>query len=158
MQVHRQILGHFLGQGRHKDPLLSGSAGIDFPNQVIDLPLDGPHLHLRIQQPRGPNDLLYDLSGTGALVLARSGGDIDHLIDLLVELFEIQRAVIIGRWQAEAIVHQGILPAPVPGIHGPALGQGHMAFINEHKKIFRKIIQQGGGGANRGARPWITRE
>ena len=60
-----------------------GGAGVDFPDQVVDLPLDGPHLHLRIQQPRGPNDLLYDLSGTGALVLTRSGGDIDHLIDLL---------------------------------------------------------------------------
>ena len=150
LQVHRQVLGHFLGQSCHQDPLLSGRAGIDFPNQVIDLPLNGPHLHQGIQQPRGPDDLLHNLAGTGTLILAGSSGDVNHLIDLLIELLEVQWPVVVGGGQTEAIVHQSILPAPVSGVHGPALGQGDVAFVNEHKKIFREIIQQCGRRRSRG--------
>ena len=149
LQIHRQVLRHLLGQGGDQHPLLPGGAQVDLPDEVIDLAVDGPDLYLGIQQARRPDHLLHGLAGPGPLVLPRSGGDVDDLVDLLVELPEVQGPVVIGRRQPEAVVHQGILPAPVPGIHGPALGQGHMALVNEHEIIFREVVQQGGRGRSR---------
>ena len=38
-------------------------AGVDFAHQVVDLALHRPDHHLRVQQARGPDDLLDDLAG-----------------------------------------------------------------------------------------------
>ena len=38
-----QVLGHFLGQGGHQDPLVLLGAGMDLPQQIGDLPLHGAH-------------------------------------------------------------------------------------------------------------------
>ena len=38
LEVGGQILGHTLGEGRHKNPLVPGGAGVDFADEVINLP------------------------------------------------------------------------------------------------------------------------
>ena len=145
LQVYRQVLRHLLGQGRHQNTLVSGGAGVDLPDQIVDLPLNGTHLHLRVQQSGGTDDLLHRLAGTGALIIAGSGGDVNHLIDLLIEFRKVQGAVVVSRGQTEAVIHQRVLPAPVSGIHGAALGQGHVALVDKHEIVLGEIVQQRGG-------------
>ena len=150
LQVHRQILRHFLGQGGNKHPFLLGRSRIDLADEIVDLAVDRLDFHNWIQQARGTDHLFHDLAGAGTLIFRRSGGNIDHLIDLAVKLPEIQRPVVIGRGQPEAVVHQGILAAAVACVHGPGLGQGHMALVHDEEKILREIVQQSGRGCARG--------
>ena len=149
LEVHRQILRHFLGQGGHQHPLIFRGSGVDLTDEIVDLAVNGPHFHNGIQQSRGADHLLHDLTGPGPLILGGGGRHIDHLIDLAVELRKVQGTVVVGRRQAEAVVHQSILAAPVTGVHSAGLGQCHMALVNEHDKIFREVVQQCGGGRTR---------
>ena len=112
----------------------------------MTLALDGPYLHLGIQQACGPDHLLHDLSRPLRLKGGRGGGDVDHLVDLALELREGQRPVVKGRGQAEAVVHQAGLPGPVAVVHGPDLGQGHVALVHEHQKVLGEVVHQGHGG------------
>ena len=144
-QINRQIFRHFLCECRNQHPLLPCRAGVDFSNQIVNLAVNGANLHHGIQQAGRANHLLHNLAGAAALVLSRRCRNIDNLIDFLVKLPEIQRPVVISRGQAEAVVHQRILPAAVTGIHGATLRQGHMALIDEHQEILWEIIQQCGG-------------
>ena len=141
LQIVGQVLGHFFGQGRDQDALLPGSAGVDLADEVIDLPLHRADLHEGVQQPGGTDDLLHDLARTGALVFTGGGGDINDLVQPLGKLLKVQRPVVKGAGQAEAVVHQGRLSRPVPGVHGPDLGEGDMALVNEHEEVFREVVQ-----------------
>ena len=146
LEIGGQVLSHALGQGGHQHPLISGGAGVDLPDQVIDLALHRADLDLRVQQAGGPDNLLHDLAGPGALILPGGGGDIDHLVHPLLKLLKFQGPVVIGAGQAEAIVHQGGLSGPVPVVHGPDLGQGHVALVDEQHKVLGEVVQQGVGG------------
>ena len=94
----------------------------------------------------GPDDLLHDLAGAGALILSGGGGDVDHLVEPLLKLLKFQWAVVVGAGQAEAVVHQGGLPGPVPIVHSPHLGEGHVALVDEQHKVLGEVVQQGVGG------------
>jgi len=64
--------------------------------------LDRTHLDLRVYQAGGANDLLHDHPGrTGELIGSGSGRDVDGLLDAILKLLELQRAVVHGRGQAE---------------------------------------------------------
>ncbi len=89
LQIIGQVLGHFFGQGRDQHTLLPGGAGVDFANQIVDLPLHGSDLHDGVQQTRGADDLLHDLARAGALVFAGGGGDVDDLVEPLGELVKV---------------------------------------------------------------------
>ena len=145
LEIAGEVLRHLFGQGGHQDPFLPGGAGVDFPDQVVDLALHRADLDHRVQQAGGADDLLHDLARAAALILPRSGGDIDHLIDPLGELLKVQRTVVKGAGQPEAVVHQGGFPGPIPGVHGPHLGEGHVALVDEQKKILGEVVQQGHG-------------
>lgn len=67
--------------------------------------------------------------------------------EALFELLELQGAVIKGAGQAEAVVHQALLAGMVAVVHGPHLGQGHMALVHEQHKILREEVQQCHGRA-----------
>ena len=146
LEIGGQVLSHALGQGGHQHPLVLGGAGVDLADQVVDLALHRADLDLRVQQAGGPDDLLHDLAGPGALILPGGGGDIDHLVHPLLKLLKFQGPVVIGAGQAEAIVHQGGLSGPVPVVHGPDLGQGHVALVDEQHKVLGEVVQQGVGG------------
>ena len=109
LQIRRQILGHFLCQRRDEHALLALNDAVAFADEVVDLPVDGPDLDLRVQQARRTDDLLGDLPGAAALVFARRGGDVDGLMDLFLEFRERQWAVVERARQAEAVFHQTLL-------------------------------------------------
>ena len=144
-QVLGQILGHFLGQRGHEGALVFGGAVVDFADQIVDLPLHRPYKNLGIQQAGGSNDLLGQLAC--AFALPGSGGrrHVYALVNAREEFVKGERPVVIGRRQAEAVVYQCVLPGPVAAVHGPHLGQRHMALIHEEQKVLREIVQQGHG-------------
>ena len=82
-QVIGQVLSHLLGERRHQHPLAGLDTGADLVHEVIDLVLRGPHLHLRVNQARGPDDLLHHPVAVLQLPGARGGADAYHLRDVL---------------------------------------------------------------------------
>ena len=110
VQIGIQLLGHSLGQGGHQHTLLLLLHLADLLQQVIDLVHAGPHLDNRIEQPRGTYHLFHiHAFALLQLVIGRSGTDIDHLSRQSLELVKLQRSVVQGGRQPEAILHQGLL-------------------------------------------------
>ena len=72
-------------------------------------------------------------------------------MDFLLKFLKFQRAVVKGRWQAEAVFHQRLLAAVVAAEHTADLGQHDMALVHHQKEIIREIIQQRGGRGAGGA-------
>ena len=66
-------------------------------------------------------------------------------MDALLKLAEEQRPVVVGGGQAEAVLHQGILPGAVAVVHGAYLRDGDVALVNEADEILGEIVQQGIG-------------
>ena len=149
LHVVRQVLRHALGQRGHQCPLVSLDPQADLVHQVVNLAFHRPHLHPGVQQTRGPDHLLGHLVGVLPLIISRRGGDEHRLMIPLLKLREFQGPVVEGTGQTEAVLHQAFLPGPVPVVHGPHLGQGHMALVHEQQEILREIVQQGGGGRAR---------
>ena len=150
LEVGGQVLRHPLGQGCDQHPLAPLGALVDLPDQVVDLALHRPDLDPGVQQPGGPDHLLHDLARAGALILPRGGGDIDHLVEPLFKFLKFQRPVVKGAGEPEAVIHQGGLSGPVPVIHGPHLGQGDVALVDEEDEVFGEVVQQGVGGRAHG--------
>ena len=149
-EMLRQVLRHALGEGGDQDALVASGPGGNLRRQVVDLAGDGAHLHPGVQQSRGADDLLHHLSGVGLFKLAGGGGDVHRLGKTLLKLLEPQRPVIEGAGQAEAVLHQALLAGAVAVIHGPDLGQRHVALIHEQDEIVGEEVQQRhGGGAHR---------
>ncbi len=105
-QIIGQILRHLFGQRRYQHPLASGRSRVDLPNEVVNLSLYRPHNDLRIEQTGRADNLLDDLTRARELVFARRRRDINDLVQPLVELIEVQRTVVIGARQAEAVFDQ----------------------------------------------------
>ena len=98
-----------------------------------------------IDQAGGPDDLFdHHAGGFGELIGTGRGGDIDHLIHAILELFERERAVVERAGQAEAVVHQTFFARAVAMIHALQLRNGLMAFVDEHQMIVRQIVEQRG--------------
>lgn len=137
-QEIRQILGHFLGQGRHQHPLVLCGAGVDLAQQVGDLPFHRAHRDERVQKAGGPDDLLGHLGAVLALVLAGGGRNEDHLVQLRLHFLKFQGAVVERRGQTEAVLHQRFLAGIVAAVHGAHLRQGDVALIHKEEKSFGK--------------------
>ena len=61
VQVVGEVLGHLLGERRDEDPLAPLDALPDAVDEVVDLALGGPDLDGRVDDARGPDELLDDL-------------------------------------------------------------------------------------------------
>ena len=144
-----QILRHLLGQRRDKDlvAVLDGCA--DFSDQVVDLPVHRAHVDLGIQKSRRADDLLGPEQLVRFLVGTRRRAHEEHLVDVSLKFFKIERPVVQRRRQAEAIFHQGRLAGPVAVIHGADLGNGHMGLVHDDQKIVREEVHQGQRGLPR---------
>ncbi len=145
LEVVGQALRHLLGKGGHQHPLIPLGALGDLPDEVVDLPVHRADLHAGIQQAGRPDHLLHNLARPLPLVLSGGGGDIHHLVQPLLELVELQRAVVEGAGQAEAVLHQGGLPGPVPVEHGPDLGQSGVALVDEQHEVLGEVVQKSVG-------------
>ena len=64
-------------------------------------------------------------------------------MDALRKLVEFQGAVIKGGGQAEAVLHERLLPRAVAAVHGAHLRQRHMALIHEKQEVLREVVEQG---------------
>ena len=60
----------------------------------------------------------------------------------LLELLKFQGPVIEGAGQPEPVVHQALLPGPVAVVHGPHLGQCHVALVHKQHEVLREVVQQ----------------
>src|ERR1700694_3375518 len=71
LQIFSQVLSHALGQRGNKNALTFLTAQANLPYQVIYLPLNWAHFHLRINQSGWPDNLLNHLQTFGQFETAR---------------------------------------------------------------------------------------
>ena len=76
------------------------------------------------------------------LVVARRGRYEEDLIDPVLELAEVQRAVVFCGRQTESIVHQRRFPRLVAGIHAADLRNSLMRLIHDDEEIISEIVHQ----------------
>ena len=149
-EVGGQVLGHFLGEGGHQHALVLLRPGVYLRHQVVDLAQHRTDLHSGVQQAGRPDDLFHDLVRLLLFKVAGGGGDEHRLRKALLELLELQGAVIKGAGKAEAVVHQALLAGVVAVVHGAHLGQRHVALVHEEDKVLREEVQQRHGRAAHG--------
>ena len=62
---------------------------------------------------------------------------------MALKLLPAQRTVVQGRWQAETIINQHLLPRAVAIVHTPNLSHGHVTLVNHNQEIVREKVQKG---------------
>ena len=80
----------------------------------------------------------------GELVRAGRGGDVDGLVDAVLELLELERAIVARRGQAETVVDEVLLAALVAVPHAVHLRNGGVALVDKEEEIAREIVEQRG--------------
>ncbi len=119
----------------------------DFGEQVVDLAFDGADFDFGIDETSGPDDLFDDDSSRAReLIGAGRGGDVDGLVDAVLELLEFERTVVARRGQAEAVVDEVLLAALVAEPHAVHLRNGGVAFVDEEQEIAGEVIEERGRG------------
>ena len=108
-------------------------------------PLTGRISTCGIDEAGGADDLLDDdAGGARELVGAGRGGDVDGLVDAVLELLEFERAVVHGRGQTEAVVDEILLAAAVAEPHAVDLRNGGVALVDEEQEVAREVVEQRG--------------
>lgn len=122
---------------------------MDFGQQVRDLLRGRVDKNFGVDEARGADDLFGDASAAEFEFEGAGGrGCEDDVFPSLVKFLEAQRAVVEGAGQAEAVLDEDFFSAAVAGVHSAKLRNGDVRFVDEEKKIIRKIIEQGiGSGA-----------
>ena len=145
--VVQQILGKFLCHAlsqrsdEHTFVLLSPLAYL--LHQVVNLIFRGAHLYQRVKESRGAYHLLHDDTLCGLqFVVCRRSGDVDGLIEHLLELLEAQRTVVECSREAEAVLHEVLLAGAVAAVHRPYLRHGDVALVNEHEEVGREEVEE----------------
>ena len=123
----------------------------DAGQQVVDLPLGGHDRHLGVDQAGRADHLLDHLLGVLELEGAGRGRHEDALGHPLDELVEAQRAVVLGRGQAEAVLDQHVLAGAVAGVLAVQLGHGHVALVDDAEVVLGEEVEQRVGRLARGA-------
>ena len=141
-EVIGQILGHFLGERGDQNPFSLGCAGVDFANEIVDLAINRTDNDLRIEQTGRADDLLDHLTRARQLILGRCCGNIHNLVQTVVELVKIERAVVIRARQTEAVFDQTFLAGAVAVIHGAHLRERHMTLVHDKQKILGKVVDE----------------
>ena len=57
---------------------------------------------------------------------------------------EFERAVVAGGRQAEAVIHEVLFARGVAFVHAADLGNGNVAFIDEHDGVVGQVVHQCG--------------
>ena len=143
--IFRQFFRHSLGQGGHQDPFILLHPEPDLSQKIIHLILSSSNQNRRIDQPRGPDNLLYYCPPAPFhFIFSRCSGNIDSLMDPILKLREIQGSIIKGGGEPESKLNQSLLPGTIPPRHPPDLGDGDMALIDKEQEIIREVIKQSG--------------
>ena len=158
VEVFRKLLGHAFGDGRHEHLVVVLHALVDLPDQVVDLVQRHAHLQRRVHQPRGADQLFDDHAlALHQLVVRGRGAHVDRRALQLFELREGQRAVVLGRREAEAVLHEVLLAGAVAAEHGVDLRQGDVALVHDHQVVLREIVDQAEGARPGGASVEVAR-
>ncbi len=138
-----QVLGHPLGERGHQHPLLALGPGPDLVQEVVHLVAGRPHGDLGVHQAGGPDDLLGQrVAGKLQLVVARRGRHVDRLAGDPRELLEVQRPVVEGRRQPEAVLDQRLLARAVAVVHAAHLRHRHVALVDDDQGVGRQVLDQ----------------
>ena len=141
-EVIGQILRHLLGERGNEHPFSLRRAGVYLADEIVDLPIYRTDNDLRIEQTGRADDLLDHLTGARQLILGRRCRNVHDLVQTVVELVKIERAVVIGTRQAESVLDQTFLAGAVAVIHGTHLRQRHMALVHDEQKILGKVVDE----------------
>ncbi len=146
-QIVGKVLGHALGQGGDQHPFSNLHPLADFLHKVVYLTGYRFDNYLGVHQAGGTYDLLCHPSAVLLFIGTGGGADIYGLGHQAFKFRKDQGPVVQGRGQAEAVLHQHRLAGTVAIIHSPDLGQSDMGFIHHQEKVFRKVVNEGGGPA-----------
>ena len=155
--VGRQVLGELLRERRDEDAVAGCYRLRDLAGEVGDLVSRRNDLDDRVEEPRRPNHLFDHLTaGAFQLPHPRCRRDIDRLMELLLPFVELQRPVVHGAGEAEAVVDERRFPALVAGVHPADLGHGDMRLVDKEQVFLGEIVEQRlgravGGTAGEGA-------
>src|SRR5690606_21684288 len=106
---------------------------------------DGADLDRGVDQAGGADDLFgEDAAGLVQLPGAGGGRDEDGLGPHGVPFLELQRAVVDGGGEAEAVLGQGGLAAVVAAEHGAELAAGGVAPVHEETGVVGDVFDEGG--------------
>ena len=81
-KVCGEVLCHLLGEGSHEHALVLCGAGIYLRDKVLYLTEGGLYYHLRVEKPRGSDDLLHYLRGMLLFEVAGGSGN-EHSLPYL---------------------------------------------------------------------------
>src|SRR5687767_3690912 len=84
------------------------------------------------------------------LVRPRRSGNVDGLVQSLLELGEGKGAVVERARQPEAVVHEYFLPGPVAEVHPAHLRNRDVRLVDEGEEVRRKVVEEGPRSAPRG--------
>ena len=141
-----QFFGHALGERGDQHPFILLHPLLDLFHQIIYLVQAGAHIDGRVEQSRGAYQLIHDDPFRFLqLIIGRCGTHEDDLLADRLKLLELERTVIDGCRQTEAILHQVHLAGVVAAIHGTYLRDGHMALIDHGKVIIREEVEEAEG-------------
>src|SRR5690606_31963870 len=148
VHVFGQVLGHLLGQDGDQRPVTAAGGFFYLGDDVVDLagPVgdDRADLDRRVDQAGGADDLFgEDAAGAVELPGAGGGADVDGLGPHGVPLLEFERAVVDGAGQAEAELGEGEFAAVVAFEHGPDLGDGDVALVDEQQGVVGDVFEEG---------------
>jgi hypothetical protein len=133
---------HLLGERGHQDALIVLGAFADLLDQVVDLSLRRPDLHLGIDQPGGPDDLLDDPLGQPQLVVAWRRGHEHDLVHASGELVEPQGSVVDGARQAEPVLDERRLPGQVSLVHPVELRDGDVRLVDHDQVVVGEVVEE----------------
>ena len=144
-QIVGQTLRHALGERGDEHAPARVHDGMHLGEKIVDLPLRGFYGDGRVQKPRGADELFHDLPRLLQFIGRGGRRNADHLRYARVELLERERAVVVGGFHAESVLHKIGLARQIAVVHGADLRNGHVALVDKHEKIFWKVIEQGKG-------------
>ena len=150
VEILGQVFGHALGQRGHEHPQALRRNLADLVQKIVNLHLNGPNFDLRINQAGGADHLFgKDTAGLFQLPLRRRGGNEHRLRAHRIPFFELQRAVVHARGQAESVFGQRHLAAEVAFVHAADLRHRDVGFVGKDDGRVGDELKQGGR--------WLTR-
>ena len=141
--ILRQVLRHSLGQRRDQNPFVAFGADPNLLHEGVHLAGNRPDLQLRISEPGGTDELLDDrASGFCKLVGTGCCRNADHLICAMFEFGEIQRPVVQGGREAEAVLYEGFLARAIAIVHSSNLRDRGVRLVYENVGVSRQIVEK----------------
>ena len=140
--MFRQHFRHAFRERCNKRAIALGCIFIYFGNQIINLPLDGTNVNLRIKQPCRPDYLLSNVCCSCKFVFGRSRADAHKLFYAFFKLFELQRTIVKSTWNTESVIDKFGLACKVSSVHCPYLRNCNMGLIDNCQEIIAHEIKQ----------------